>query len=96
MLFHLRTMFIIMLGRMRLLLFSISVMGYVSLSLSVNYDLENKDKKWNSFGFPFNKWESADLSEVVSVVLLNQPYSSFPTKKSFIHKYGKRESTPLI
>ena len=43
----------------------------VSLSLSVNYDLENKDKKWNSFGFPFNKWESADLSEVYLTSALN-------------------------
>jgi hypothetical protein len=43
----------------------------VSLSLSVNYDSESIDKKWNSFGFPFNKWECADLSEVYTNSALN-------------------------
>ena len=36
----------------------------LSLALSVNYDSQKKDKKWNSFGFPINKWELADLSEI--------------------------------
>jgi len=36
----------------------------VSLSLSVNYDKNADDYKWNNFGFPLNKWEYADLSAI--------------------------------
>ena len=38
----------------------------VSLSLGVNYDKNADDSKWNNFGFPFNKWEYADLSNIYS------------------------------
>jgi hypothetical protein len=38
----------------------------VSLSLRVNYDKNADDSKWNNFGFPFNKWEYADLSNIYS------------------------------
>ena len=38
----------------------------VSLSLGVNYDKNSDDTKWNNFGFPFNKWEYADLSNIFS------------------------------
>tara|TARA_B100001093_G_scaffold281613_1_gene269045 strand:- start:1933 stop:3177 length:1245 start_codon:yes stop_codon:yes gene_type:complete len=38
----------------------------VSLSLAVNYDKNSDDNKWNNFGFPFNKWERADLSNIYS------------------------------
>jgi len=42
----------------------------VTSYLSVNYSSESKDKKWNSFGFPFNRWEFADLSELYSTSVL--------------------------
>ena len=38
----------------------------VSLSLSVNYDKTNENKNWNSFGFPFYKWQHADISKIYS------------------------------
>ena len=38
----------------------------VSLSLDVNYDKKSEDNKWNNFGFPFNKWEYTDLSNIYS------------------------------
>ena len=40
-------------------------------SLSVDYNSQKEDEKWNSFGFPFNKWESADLSEIYSTSALS-------------------------
>ena len=43
----------------------------VSLSLLVNYNLTSSDYKWNSFGFPFNKWEMANLSDIYSTSALN-------------------------
>ena len=43
----------------------------VSLSLLVNYNLKSNDYKWNSFGFPFYKWEMADLSDIFSSSALN-------------------------
>ena len=36
------------------------------LSLSINYDKESNDNKWNNFGFPLNRWEYADLSKIYS------------------------------
>ena len=36
------------------------------LSLSINYDKESHDNKWNNFGFPLNRWEYADLSKIYS------------------------------
>ena len=38
----------------------------LSLSLSVNYDKTNENKNWNSFGFPFYKWQHADISKIYS------------------------------
>jgi hypothetical protein len=34
--------------------------------LDVNYDKKSEDNKWNNFGFPFNKWEYTDLSNIYS------------------------------
>ena len=43
----------------------------VSLSLLVDYNSTSNDYKWNSFGFPFYKWEMANLSEIYSTSALN-------------------------
>ena len=43
----------------------------VSLSLSVNYDKNADDYKWNNFGFPLNKWEYADLSAIYTTSAIN-------------------------
>ena len=43
----------------------------VSISLLVDYDLKSNDYKWNSFGFPFYKWEMANLSDIYSTSALN-------------------------
>ena len=43
----------------------------VSISLLVDYDSKSNDHKWNSFGFPFNKWEMANLSDIYSTSALN-------------------------
>ena len=43
----------------------------VSISLLVDYDSKSNDYKWNSFGFPFYKWEMANLSDIYSTSALN-------------------------
>lgn len=53
----------------------------VSLSLDVNYDKKSEDKKWNNFGFPFNKWEYADLSNIYSTSAIQ-----FKIKSSVVPK----------
>ena len=42
----------------------------VSLALSVNYDNTNENKNWNLFGFPFYKWQHADISKIYSTSAL--------------------------
>ncbi len=42
----------------------------VSLALLVNYDNTSENKNWNSFGFPFYKWQHADISKIYSTSAL--------------------------
>ena len=53
----------------------------VSLSIDVNYDKNLEDNKWNNFGFPFNKWEYADLSNIYSTSAIH-----FKIKSSMVPK----------
>ena len=53
----------------------------VSLSLDVNYDKNSEDNKWNNFGFPFNKWEYADLSNIYTTSAIH-----FKIKSSTVPK----------
>lgn len=43
---------------------SINNIQNISHSIYVDYNKENIDSKWNNFGFPFNKWEYGDLSNL--------------------------------
>lgn len=71
----------------------------ISFALSVNYDLQKIDKKWNSFGFPLNKWELADLSEIYSSSVLSFKIISENVPKmkiNFISYIGKPRNISKI
>lgn len=71
----------------------------VSLSLAVNYDSQKEGNKWNSFGFPFNKWELADLSEIYSTSALSFKIVSKNVPKmkiNFISYQGKPRNISKI
>ncbi len=71
----------------------------ISFALSVDFDSKKEDRKWNSFGFPLNKWELADLSEIYpSSVLSFKIFSeNIPKMKiNFISYIGKPKNISKI
>ena len=71
----------------------------ISFALSVDFDSKKEDRKWNSFGFPLNKWELADLSEIYpsSVLSFKIVSENIPKMKiNFISYIGKPKNISKI
>ncbi len=71
----------------------------ISFALSVDFDSKKEDRKWNSFGFPINKWELADLSEIYpsSVLSFKIVSENIPKMKiNFISYIGKPKNISKI